>query len=118
MDLTSKEAYEVLGGRSAVNRFVAKTNKMFGQWADVSITPCIDEENPEDMDFLNLQIEMKYNSNSDLSSKFMEQKEDAVTDVVWKFLNKFGLDFEYECSGDGENGPISSYRIYAPDEKF
>lgn len=87
MELTSKEAYKVIGGRSVLNRFVAQTNKKFGQWADVSITPCIDEENPEEMDFLNLQIEMKYNSNPDLSDKFMEQKEDAVTDYVARFLN-------------------------------
>ena len=118
MDLTSKEAYRVLGGRSVVNRFVAQTNKMFGQWADVSITPRIDEENPEDMDFLNLQIEMKYNSNPDLSGKFMERQEDVVTNRVAQFLYKHGLDFQYECDGDGENGPIASYRIYAPDEKF
>ena len=118
MDLTSKEAYEVLGGRSVVNRFVAQTNKMFGQWADVSITPCIDEENPEEMDFLNLQIEMKYNSNPDLSDKYMEQKEDAVTDHVAEFLNNHELYFQYECSGDGDEGQILSYRIYAPDEKF
>lgn len=29
----------------------------------------------------------------------------------WNYLNPHGLDFYYECGGDGEFGPIASYRI-------
>ena len=77
-----------------------------------------DVENPEDMDFLNLQIELKYNSNKDLPEKFLDSREKAATDYVWKWLNDSELDFDYECGGDGDEGPIASYRIYARDEDF
>lgn len=118
MEITSDEAYEILGGRGKVERFVDRVNKLFGQWVNVSIDACIDEENPEDMDFLNLQIELKYNSNKDLPEKFLDSREKAATDYVWKWLNDSELDFDYECGGDGDEGPIASYRIYARDEDF
>jgi hypothetical protein len=118
MEITSDEAYEILGGQSAVDKFVDRVNKIFGQWVTVSIDACIDEENPEDMDFLNLQVELKEKSNKDLSQKFLESKEEAATNYVWKWLNEKELDFQYECSGDGDEGPIASYRIYARDENF
>jgi len=110
LGLTSKEAYKMLGGRGAVAKFVARVNKDQPWWT-VTIDPCIDEENPEDMDFLNVQIEMNYRSCKGLSQKYMEQREDVVTEQVWHFLNNHGLDFDYECSGDGDEGPISSYRV-------
>lgn len=115
MELTSDEAYEVLGGERKVEQFVAKANKLFGAWATLSIDACIDEENPEDMDFLNVQIEMKYNSCKDLSPKFMEAKEEALTEYVFNWLNASNLDMDYEAGGDGNEGPISSYRVRAVD---
>lgn len=100
--LTSAEAYDALGGERKVTKYVNRLNRIYGKWAIISIEPCIDEENPEDMDFLNVQIEMRSG---------MEEYEDKVTEGVWNYLNQHGLDFDYECGGDGEYGPISSYRI-------
>ena len=111
MEITSDEAYEILGGRGKVERFVDRVNKLFGQWGTVSIDACIDEENPEDMDFLNVQIEMKWNSCGDVSHKFLEMKEEALTEYVFNWLDNHALDMDYECNGDGDEGPISSYRV-------
>lgn len=111
LGLSSKEAYRALGGKSAVRAFVGRTNKRFCQWANVTIDSCICEEDPDEMDFLNVQVEMKYASNAMLPDSFMEAKEEAVVNCVWKFLDRHGLDFDYECGGDGEFGPIASYRV-------
>ena len=110
-ELSSKEAIKMLGGRAAVRSLEDRANKLFGQWASVSIEPDIDEENPEEMDFLNLMVEMKYTSNRELPPKIMEMKEDALYNFLWKKLSAKGLCFEHECYGDGEEGPIDSFRI-------
>jgi len=107
MHIGARQAVRRLGGRKKLARFAETVSKAHG--VKVDIAPHVNEENPADS-WLNVLIETP-NELFNLAAR--SDARDAAIDDVERFLAGRGMWIAWECGGDGETGPISSYRVLA-----
>ena len=104
--MKARTAVRQLGGQRVINAFAKKVSAKYG--VSVAIVPCVNEEEPSD-NWLNVVIETP-NGLFDKDGHSTEL--DKATDEVIDFLHKKDLVMDWECGGDGDTGPIESYRVY------
>ena len=104
--MTAKQALRKFDGKNSkcgqakLDAICADLGKKYG--IKVSVTPCINEEKPSD-NFLNAVFEYD-------AVNHVADKRKAFEELEIAFENR-GLAMEWECGGDGNVGPIESYRI-------
>ena len=104
--MKAKTVLKKLGGQAAATAFATKVTMKYG--VQTVITPHVNEEKPSD-NWLNVLFETP---NGLFDKNGFSNELIAATGEVEDFLAKHGLGMEYECGGDGETGPIDSWRVY------